>query len=315
MSGRAFELPPLESLIAFEAAARLLSFTRAGNEIALTQSAVSRQIQGLEQGLGVSLFQRHHRALSLTDEGRTLLVAVSEALTRLDRATRELRRDDRARPVVVTTTPGFAGLWLIPRLAGFVAAHPGIDVRISANYGLANIDRDGVDLAVRYLPVDAQPAEAVPLFGEVVYPVCSPKLGRSLTPPVRAPADLSRCTLLRMESDSRYPMRDWDLWLHAVGLPDLKPAAVMHFSSYDQLIQAAVAGQGVALGMMPLIDRLVKARKLIALLPREVASPRGYCLLVAPRSAGRPEVDALTAWIKAEARGPGSAAKRDRARS
>ena len=312
---RAFDLPPMDSLLAFEAAARLLSFTRAGDEVALTQSAVSRQIQALERRVGVALFQRHHRALSLTDEGRVLQAAVSEALARLDRATRELRRDDRARPVVLTTTPGFAGLWLIPRLATFVAAHPHIDVRISANYRLAHIDRDGVDLAVRYLPVDEQPADAVPLFGEVVYPVCSPKLRRSLAPAVLVPADLGRCTLLRMESDSRYPMRDWDLWLHAVGLADLKPAAVMHFSSYDQLIQAAVAGQGVALGMMPLIDRLMKARKLVGLLPREVASPRGYCMLVAARSAGRPEVDALTAWITAEARVPGSAAKPGRARA
>ena len=153
MSERPFELPPLELLVAFESAARQLSFTRAGDEIALTQSAVSRQILALEERLGVMLFRRLHRALALTEDGVKLYAATVEALGRLDRVTRELRHSERAKTVVVTTTPGFAGLWLIPRLAGFIAAHPGVDVRISASNELVNLDRDGVDVAVRYRPV------------------------------------------------------------------------------------------------------------------------------------------------------------------
>ena len=153
MSERAFELPPLELLVAFESAARHLSFTRAGDEIALTQSAVSRQILALEERLGVPLFRRLHRALALTEDGAKLYAATVEALGRLDRVTREFRHSERAKTVVVTTTPGFAGLWLIPRLAGFVAAHPGVDVRISASNELVNLERDGVDVAVRYRPV------------------------------------------------------------------------------------------------------------------------------------------------------------------
>lgn len=306
MSRGAFDLPPLELLVAFEAAARTLSFTRAGAEIALSQSAVSRQIQTLEDRLGVPLFRRMHRALALTDAGRTLYAAAAEALARLDRAARELKSAERAKTVVVTTTPGFAGLWLIPRLASFVAANPGVDVRISASHALANVERDGVDVAVRYQAVDAQPANGVLLFGEVVYPVSSPKLRRDARPALALPADLARCTLLRMEPDSRNQLRDWDLWLHAMGLADLKPAGVMHFSSYDQLILAAVAGQGVALGMLPLIDRLLKTRKLVALFPGEVASPRGYCMLTSAHGSRKPEVAAFTAWLTATARGPGS---------
>src|SRR5437764_8870780 len=153
MTGKAFELPPLELLVAFESAARHLSFTRAGTEIALTQSAVSRQVLALEERLGVPLFRRLHRALALTEDGATFYAATLEALGRLDRATRAIRHSERAQTVVVTTTAGFAGLWLIPRLAGFVADHPRVDVRISATNALVNLDRDGVDLAIRYRPI------------------------------------------------------------------------------------------------------------------------------------------------------------------
>src|ERR1017187_7599646 len=120
VSRRAFDLPPLELLVAFEAAARHLSFTRAGDEIALTQSAVSRQIQALESALGTALFRRLHRSLALTEDGRAFFQAASSALVDLDRAARALKRSDQVKTVVVTTTPGFAGLWLIPRLSTFV---------------------------------------------------------------------------------------------------------------------------------------------------------------------------------------------------
>lgn len=312
---RAFELPPLDLLVAFEAAARQLSFTRAGDEIALTQSAVSRQIQALEAHLGVSLFRRMHRALALTEAGRSLQLAVGEALAGLDRVTRSLKQSERAKTVVVTTTPGFAGLWLIPRLATFVAGNPGVDVRISASHTLSNLERDGVDVAVRYQAIDAQAASSVLLFGETVYPVCSPKLRRDAGSALTVPADLAHCTLLRMEPDGGHQLRDWNLWLHAMGLTGLKFAGVLHFSSYDQLIQAAVAGQGVALGMLPLIDRLLKSRKLVALFPGEVASPRGYCMVVSKRAAAKPEVAAFVAWLTATARDRGSARPRGRARA
>jgi len=135
MSRGAYDLPPLDALVAFESAARHLSFTRAADEVALTQSAVSRQIQALESRLGVTLFRRLHRAIALTDEGRTLQLAVVDALVRLDRATREIRQTDRLKSVIVTTTAGFAGLWLIPRLAHFVAAR-----RMYAHLRHGNLD-------------------------------------------------------------------------------------------------------------------------------------------------------------------------------
>ena len=314
MSRRAYDVPPLELLVAFEAAARHLSFTRAGEEIALTQSAVSRQIQALEDRLGVQLFRRLHRALSLTEEGRLFQQATTEALTAIDRASRTLKGDGEARPVIVSTTAGFAGLWLIPRLTSFVAEHPGIDVRISTGNALANLERDGVDVAIRYRSVDLLPAGAVPLFGEKVFPVCSPRLLRASGGALRAPADLAGQTLLKMEPDGSNPLQDWGLWLHAMRLTHLKPAAVLHFSSYDQLIQAAVAGQGVALGRAPLVDGLLKAKKLVAPFADAVVSPKGYCMLVAAGAARRAEVAAFTGWLAAEARAPGSARPKGRAR-
>jgi LysR family transcriptional regulator, glycine cleavage system transcriptional activator len=315
MSRRAYDVPPLELLVAFEAAARHLSFTRAADEIALTQSAVSRQIQALEERLGVILFKRLHRALVLTAEGRTFQQATAEALATIDRATRSLKSAGEARTVVVSTTPGFAGLWLIPRLSSFVASHPGVDVRISAGYALANLERDGVDVAVRYRPVEDLPAAAVLLFGETVFPVCSPRLRRAAGAALKAPADLAGQTWLRMEPDGSNQLQDWGLWLPAMQLADLKPAGVLHFSSYDQLIQAAVAGQGIALGREPLIDQLLKSKKLVAPFADAVVSPRGYCMLVAASALRRPEVAAFTAWLAAQARGPGSARPRGRARA
>jgi len=321
MSRGAYDLPPLDALVAFESAARHLSFTRAADEVALTQSAVSRQIQALESRLGVSLFRRLHRAIALTDEGRTLQLAVVDALVRLDRATREIRQADRIKAVIVTTTAGFAGLWLIPRLTAFVAAHPGVDVRITTSYELVNLERDAVDVAIRYRPIDvALPAGAVTLFGETVFPVCSPKLRASKVAPLREPADLARHILLSMDGDNNEQLLDWDLWLHALDVADLKPAGMLHFSSYDQIIQAAIAGQGVALGRMPLLERQLAERQLVAPFRKSLVSPRGYCVIVSTRSSDRPEVRAFVDWLvataapRAAARGPDSARPQDRAR-
>ena len=316
LNGRAFELPPLELLVAFESAARHLSFTRAGDEIALTQSAVSRQVQALEGRLGVPLFRRLHRALALTEEGAAFYAATVEALARLDRATRAIRHTERAQTVVVTTTAGFAGLWLIPRLASFISEHPGVDVRISASNALVNLERDGVDLAIRYRPVQAAgPEHGIRLFGETVSPVCSPRLLRPPYPPLKRPADLAGHTLLRMEPDGGNQLQDWGLWLQAMKLAELRPAGMLHFSSYDQLITAAIDGQGIALGRVPLVASHLKSRKLVAPFSDSVVSPRCYFMVASASAAEKPAVRAFMAWLQASARAPGSARRQDRARS
>jgi DNA-binding transcriptional LysR family regulator len=305
MRQRQYDLPPLDQLEAFEAAARHGSFTRAADELALTQSAVSRQIAALEAYYGVALFRRLHRALRLTDAGAQLLRTVLEVLQQLHLTSLALRGEQRAKTVVLTTTAGFAGLWLIPRLQHFTATRPDVDVRISATNTLAQLDRDGIDVAVRYTTPEAAAAEGVRLFGEVVLPVCSPRLARDRMRPLKQPADLRRHCLLQMDMGPGTQPLEWSSWLRAMQVEGLKPASILHFSQYDQMIQAAIAEQGIALGRLPLIGKLIAQRKLVAPFPKSVASPRSYYLFQSDASRRKPEVREFLAWLVAEAAAAG----------
>jgi len=299
---RHYDLPPLAQLEAFEASARHLSFTKAGDELALTQSAVSRQIAALEEHYGLALFRRLHRALRLTDDGQALFQVVTEVLGQLHQIGAALKRERRAKTVVVTTTPGFAGLWLIPRLTGFMAAHADVDVRISAVYTLVNLNRDGVDLAIRYQTEEGAGEGAELLFGDVVMPVCSPRLLRDPARPLKVPDDLRHHVLLYLDSGPGADMQDWPMWLRAMKLEGVKPASVLHFSQFDQLINAAVSGQGVALGRSPLLQQMLRTRQLVAPFKKTVASPRSYYLVRSATAARKPEVEAFAAWVREEAR-------------
>jgi LysR family glycine cleavage system transcriptional activator len=295
-----WQLPPLELLLAFEAAARHLSFTKAAGELFLTQSAVSRQIQALEESLGGRLFERRTRALLLTERGQVLYKVAQDLLQQLHDTTQKLRGAAAARTVTVTTTPGFASLWLIPRLNGYLEAHPGVDVRISASYEVVNLEQLGVDLAIRYAPTEAM-ENAHPLFAESVIPVCSSALAADPARPLREPADLRAHVLLHSEN-SRASWMEWNIWLHAHGLRDLKPAGTLQFSQYDQLVQAAASGQGVALGRLPLLRRMLRERQLVTPFKKSVVSSRGYFLLRSKRAASERDVTDFEAWLKAEAK-------------
>lgn len=289
-------LPPLELLLAFDSAARHLSFTKAAAERFLTQSAISRQIKALEGDLGVVLFHRRHRALDLTEDGRRLRDVVRTALDSLRGAVEQIRAPTRREVLSLTTTPGLASLWLIPRLAAFVSAHPGIDVRIDASLEQRDMKVDGFDLAIRYASAKSQ--VGTPLFHETVQPVCAPALMRDRARPLRTPADLRHHTLLGVEIQ-RGPevMLEWDLWSKAMGISTLEVARKMTLTSYDATISAAVAGQGVALGRRPLINELLKRRELVAPFRDELSSMRAYFLVIEPRAANRPSVRALEAWL------------------
>jgi LysR family transcriptional regulator, glycine cleavage system transcriptional activator len=298
---RRYHVPPLDLLEAFEAAARHLSFTRAADELSLTQSAISRQVKALEDRLGVVLFKRLHRALKLTEQGQQLQRVADDVLRQLHSVTERLRQSSAQRTVVLTTTPGFAGLWLIPRLAGFTARRPDVDVRISTGYALVNLERDGVDVAIRYCAEASAGAQSPKLFAEVVMPVCSPAYRKQASQPLKRPEDLRHHVLLYGEADATGQLRDWPMWLRAMKLEDLKPTGVLHFSQYDQMINACVAGQGVALGRMPLLAGLLKQGKLIAPLGKTVVSAYGYHLIRSSVSGGKPEVEEFVAWLLSEA--------------
>jgi DNA-binding transcriptional LysR family regulator len=296
MRNQRYDVPPLDPLLAFEAAARNLSFTKAAAELHLTQSAVSRQIQQLEDHLRIKLFERRARALLLTESGQLFYRSAQEALQKLHDSARRLRGTVAPNTVVVSTTPGFATLWLIPHLAGFTRGHSQVDVRISAsNEIIDDLEHAGVDLAVRYMPEGSVTGGRL-LFGETVFPVCSPELANNPKNPLVTPDDLHHHVLLYLESP-RAAWLDWELWFHALGLGDFEPGGKLHFSHYDQLIQAAVDGHGVALGRNPLVRRLLRERKLVAPFKNKVASSRAYYVVESPAARAKPQVREFADWL------------------
>jgi DNA-binding transcriptional LysR family regulator len=294
-------MPALDLLVGFEAAARHLSFTKAGEELYLTQSAVSRQIKELEDQLGLPLFQRRHRALSLTDAGQQFYAVAAQVITTMRAATERLRTQaGKRRPLTVTTTNSFASLWLIPRLAGFTREHPEVDVRITAETKVQDLERDGLDVALRHGPASLAGPNAVRLFGERVFPVCSPKLLKKL--PLKMPEDLKNHVLLQYhDPDVRHPWLHWKTWLEVAGVAGLRPAGTLSFSGYEQIIPAAVAGHGVALGRSPLVKDLIDAKQLTAPFKSMADPARAYFVIVSRNAGQRPEVVDFVSWLKAEA--------------
>jgi LysR family transcriptional regulator, glycine cleavage system transcriptional activator len=308
MHRKRFHLPPLDLIQGFEAAARTLSFTKAAEELLLTQSAVSRQIRSLEDHLGVALFERRPRRLELTEQGHALYRTAAELLERLQETTNRLRSDAAALQLTVTTTGGFASLWLIPRLRSFTALHPDVDVRISATYKAIDLERSGVDVAVRFCKPDEAPEGAIRLFDEELFPVCSPSLqtggeAGALTEgrhPLRAVPDLAHHSLLHI--DHARDHMDWDTWLAAQGHAGLRPAGSIRFDTYEQMIQAAVGGQGVAMGIGRLVHGLMASGQLVAPFGESAVGSRAYFIIRSAQTRDRPHVRAFVDWLVAEAK-------------
>lgn len=293
------DLPPLELLRSFDAAARNLSFTLAARELFLTQSAVSRQIQQMEAALGVPLFERGHRALALTDAGHTMHRTVVDCLERLRDATALARTATQMRLVSVTMTPGFASLWLIPRLARFTANHPQVDVRISATLEVQDLDRSQLDMAVRFCPTVQ--GVGPPLFEELVMPVCSPQLLANRANPLKKPADLANHTLLAVDTPQGMALTgDWEPWLSVMGLPEVRTKNTLRFTQYADVVAAAVAGQGVAIGRFPLLKELLRDKRLVTPFKGVAASQRGYFVALGSRAANNPDAQDFARWLRAE---------------
>ncbi len=290
------------TLRAFEAVARLLSFRGAGEELHLTQPAVSRQIRGLEDEIGAQLFSRGTRHVELTGAGSTLLRSVEPLLAQLDATVRHLRSAQRRQPVAVTTFASFASLWLLPRLQGFQAVNPESDIRISASDRLNDLDDLEIDLALRYcLPKDVPPGSPE-LFGEVLTPVASPALLQRL--PLQSPADLARHTLL--EEDDPRPSAEflsWRHWLRLLAPPRLEPRGWVYLNFTYQQIQAALAGQGVALARVALVNESLSRGELVEPFGEagRIRSPFSYWLVRWPARNERPAVAAFEAWLLEQA--------------
>ncbi|NQW01019.1 MAG: transcriptional regulator GcvA [Rhodospirillales bacterium] len=288
-------LPPLNALKAFEATARHLSFTKAADELFVTQAAVSHQIKTLETFLGLALFKRLNRSLMLTDEGQILFPAMSEALELIMLTTDRLHRHQQSGMLNVATMDSLAANWLVPRLGRFRRANPDIDVRVSTSDQLVDYARDGIDLGIRYGRGDWPGMYVTHLMTEEVFPVCSPKL-LAEGPPLNTPNDLKHYTLLH--DDMR---EDWRMWLMAVGATEVNPTRGPGFKHSNFVYQAAVVGDGVALGRSVLVADELEQGRLVKVL--DFALPANYAYwIVSPRAAtDNPKVKLFRDWLLAEA--------------
>ncbi len=286
-------LPPLDAIRGFVAVARRLSITQAAGDLCLTQSAVSRQIQNLEEHLGTPLLIRKHRAIALTDAGERLFALASPWLERLADYTDSVRAGGRMRPVTVTASIGVTALWILPRLGSFQDAHPHIDVRVAASNRMLDLKQEGVDLAIRYCRDAAAPPGAQRLFGEKVLPVASKAVAARA---FRNPKSLLSEALLELDERAR-PWLRWSDWLAATGIADAKPKAYLHFNQYDQLIQAAVEGRGVALGRLALVLPMLQDGRLVALADAERGHSDYAYWLIDGTDQPRQEVKVFREWI------------------
>lgn len=313
-------------LRAFDAVARHLNFRMAAEEMSLTQSAISRQIQALEHEVGTSLFLRHTRSVALTSAGNLLHRSAGASLERIDSAVRQIRQSTGRQSVSITTWASFASMWLIPRLEAFQREHPDIDIRIDATDAAIDMHNTDVDLALRYAAPAPATAGAERLFGEQLTVVASPWLLKNQ--PIQNVADLMRCTLIEAGDAYRTQHMEWlswQRWLDTYGTaaPDLNqagaiqhprthqrlgpqqplsPARWLYFNYAHQIVQAALTGQGVALARLPLVAESLANGGLVEVLPgMRLTSPLAYWLLMAPHSSARPEVRAFCDWLRQQA--------------
>jgi len=292
-------LPPLTALRAFEAAARLSSFTKAARELHVTPAAVSHQVRGLEKHLGVILFRRTTRRLVLTEQGQRAAEYFREGFDRLARGV-ELLRTGGGGSLTVSVTTAFASRWLVPRLGRFVRRCPDLDLRLRAGSQPVDFDHDDVDVAVRIGRGGFAGALAVPLFGESVAPLASPSFIRQHS--IRKPADLARVPLLHDDSMRRIGRpHGWAEWFRAANVRGVDAERGLHFDDGHLVLQAAAAGRGVALGRLTYaLDDLEERRLKIPFAPVLEMELRYYLLLPETR-ATEPSIAAFRAWIVQEA--------------
>jgi LysR family transcriptional regulator, glycine cleavage system transcriptional activator len=291
-------LPSLNGLRAFEAAARHLSFTHAASELNVTQTAISHQIRRLEEELGVRLFVRQNRALALTPEARDYLPGIRAAFNDLRLATDRLLRRDDGHVLTVSTLASLAAKWLLPRLATFQEANPGLDVRITTSPSLVDFKGGDVDAAIRYGRGHWPGTRSEWLTADELFPVCSPALLEG-DKPLRCPEDLAHHTLLH--SSGGYD-DDWRLWLTAAGLPsNISKQPGLTFDQIFLTLQAAIEGSGVAMGRTSYVEADIAKGRLVV--PFKVALPAdaGFYLVSPEAKADPPKLAAFRQWLKASA--------------
>ena len=310
----AYRLPPLNSLRAFEAAARLLSFKKAAEELHVTPAAISQQIKGLEAYLGAALFRRLTLALELTEEGRAMLPKLQEGFECLAAAVERTRHHEGGGLLSVSAPPSFASRWLMPRLQGLADAHPDIELRLATS--LATIDRreadapggdavdlrkDGSEVEIRFGSGRYGKLRADRIFGVAYVAVCSPRLLKGKRP-LRQPNDLRHHVLIHDDTIPDLADRpSWEQWLKQAGSTDVEAGPGPHFSNAGLAIEAAVDGLGVTLAPRPLVSADVAEGRLVIPFDIVLPSRHAYWLVCSEATADRPAVSAFRGWLLKEA--------------
>lgn len=289
-------LPPLTALRAFDAAARHMSFSKAAEELNVTPAALSFQIKSLEEHLGRPLFHRLNRAVELTEAGRALAPGAAEGFATLQAAWHAARRLQDNTTLTVTAGPALTAKWLAPRLYEFARAHPEIDLRFSATLRKMDMNRDDVDVAIRFGHGTDEGLYSVPLRKEWLTPVMTPELAERFT----TPHSLTEAPLIHDDSISFLdPPCDWPTWFRAVGI-SFTPTHGAHFSNADHAIDAAAAGVGIALGRRPMIIKDMIEGRLVAPFKIAVETQARFRFLCRAGEETRPQVAAFRDWFLAE---------------
>jgi LysR family glycine cleavage system transcriptional activator len=294
-------LPSLNALRAFEAVARHRSLSKAARELHVTPAAVSHQIKALEADLGTPLLRRHQGEFVLSEAAQAALPVLRAAFDQIAEAARRLRIDDTRHFLTISVGPTFASTWLVRRLGRFKETFPGVEVRLDTTDALADFLRDGVDVGIRFGSGKYTGLEAVRLFAEEIYPVCSPDLLKR-KPPLTTPADLTHQTLLHVEwGPNQAETYDWQMWLRAAGAEQVDHTRGPRLSRASIALQAAVQGEGVALGSDALSSDELASGRLVR--PFDIVLPLRFAYyLVYPQERARmPKIAAFRQWILAEA--------------
>lgn len=289
-------LPPLNAVRAFEAAARCGNFTRASEELCVTQGAVSRHVATLEDWLGVRLFERARHGIQLTPQGQAYYATVRAGLEQIEQGTRQIQRTPDEKRLRIKLPPTFAIRWLMPRLARFHAAHPDIDVQITTSHQRADFDREDVDVSIHSEPRAPQGAGFKRLFGETLLPVCAPGLLRS-GPPLRTPDDLAQHVLLC----SMNRPNDWPAWLEAAGARGVDGNGGLKFENAALAYQAAADQLGVIVALLAFVRDDLAAGRLVEPFGLRVETQGAYWLASRPGPEQPRRVRAFEDWVMAEA--------------